>query len=864
MTDYSLATINTSNSLASRLVRAVGGGRLQDIVSGTALTSVGVVGNTSEGFTFSGASSIELPDTPLTQFTVFALAYAYSGANGTLVSRSAWGAEAYNQNYVLRLQSGLTPRGQFKEDGTSNFPTLNSGSSGSAGTLLTTAFSYDGTNQELYLNGTSVGTQAASAPWTSTSTAMVTQIGAVDGTERAAPYGGLGIQLVLIFNAALSDAEIASLHSNPNQVFNLGGAPADTTAPTLTSATATATSATTATGGVTTDEAGPAWAVLTTSSTTPSAAQIKAGQNHTGAAASASATATLVVGANPGVFAFTGLTGGGTYWEHVVQDDTASPANTSTPITSASSITTPTPDTTPPTMNGSITVGTKTSGSISISYPAASDNVAVTGYEVSTNGTTWSDNGTSLSYTFLGLSALTSYTLYVRAYDAAGNRAATPLTVTTSTYRAGDTAANILANTGPVGGNPAGFLYAFASTVSGTDWLSYTITSGPTPSGGTLDAQPDGRFTYTGPAPATMVIQPEVNGVNAAETITVTLYDAADITPPFLSDASSTATGANTATGQVSTNEANGTLYALISTDNGLIDVDDDGFWLAPSKQSQAVTATGVQNVSFSGLLPSTTYTVYFGQEDAALNRSGVARTLEITTSAAPDTELPVLTGSITVTSITSTGYNLSWPTGTDNTGVAGYEYSLNGGTSWTDNGNVTTKAITGRTPESTDQVQVRAYDAAGNKSTPPLSTSVTLLAGPDVTAPLLTDPTAYASGPTTASGTVTTNEATGTLYFLRNNSATATDVAVKAGLSQAVTAAGIQTVNVTGLTASTPGNYIHYLHRDGSGNDSLVSSSAAFATPAAPAPGLKVIGAQPNKLIARSITRPIAIKQTD
>lgn len=642
------------------------------------------------------------------------------------------------------------------------------------------------------------------------------------------------------------------------------GVAGDVTAPTLTSATATATSATTATGGITTDEAGPAWAVLTTSSTTPTAAQIKAGQSHTGASASASDTATLSVGANPGVFDFTGLTGGGTYWLHVVQDDTATPANTATPITSASSITTPTPDTTPPTMNGSITVGTKTSGSISISYPAASDNVAVTGYEVSTNGSTWSDNGTSLSYTFLGLSALTSYTLYVRAYDAAGNRAATPLTVTTSTYRAGDTAANILANTGPVGGNPAGFLYAFASTVSSTDWISYTIVSGPTPSGGTLDASPDGTFTYVGPDAATMVIQPEVNGSNAAETITVTLYDAADTTPPFLSSASSAATGANTATGQVSTNEANGTLYALISTDNGLIDVDDDGFWLASGKQSQAVTATGVQNVSFSGLLPSTTYTVYFGQEDSALNRSGVVRTFEITTSAAPDTELPVLTGSITVTSITSTGYYLSWPTGTDNTGVAGYEYSLNGGASWADNGNVTTKSITGRAPESTDQVRVRAYDAAGNKSTPPLSTSVTLLAGPDVTSPLLTDPTAYASGPTTASGTVTTNEATGTLFFLRNTSATATAAAVKAGLSQAVTAAGIQTVNVTGLTASTPGNYIHYLHQDGSGNDSLVSSSAAFATPAAPAPGLKVIGAQPTKLIARPITRPIAIRQTD
>lgn len=536
------------------------------------------------------------------------------------------------------------------------------------------------------------------------------------------------------------------------------GAAGDVTAPTLTSATATATSGTTATGGVTTDEAGPAWAVLTTSSTTPSAAQIKAGQNHTGAAASASATATLAVGANSSVFAFTGLTAGQTYWEHVVQDDTATPANTATPITSASSITTPAPDTTDPTWPGGTTLGAtaKTDTTVTLTASAdATDNVAVTGYEWSSDdGASYPFTSLTKTFQFTALTPLTSYPFKSRAYDAAGNKSA-PIALTTSTYRAGDTAANILANTGPIGAGQPGFLYAFASTVTSTDWLSYTIISGPTPSGGTLDAQPDGRFTYTGPAPATMVIQPEVNGVNSAETITVTLYDAA------------------------------------------------------------------------------------------------------------PDGENPELTGDITITNLTSTGYDMECPAGTDNVGVTGYEYSLNGGSSWANNGNDRTASAAGRTPESTDSVRWRCYDAAGNRSNE-LSVSVTLLAGPDVTKPLLSDPTAYASGPTTASGTVTTNEATGTLYFLRNNSATATDVAVKAGLSQPVTASGIQTVNVTGLTASTPGNYIHYLHQDGSGNDSLVSSSDAFATPAPPEPGLKVIGAQPTKLIARPITRPIVIGQTD
>lgn len=332
-------------------------------------------------------------------------------------------------------------------------------------------------------------------------------------------YSGVGFVLDYSGLAATDDI-IRSFEAN-----TLGG---DVTAPTLTSATATATSATTATGGVTTDEAGPAWAVLTTSSTTPSAAQIKAGQNHTGAAASASDTATLTVGVNSSVFAFTGLTAGQTYWEHVVQDDTATPANTSTPITSASSITTPAPDTTNPTWPGGTTLGAtaKTDTTVTLTASAdATDNVGVTGYEWSSDdGASYPFTSLTKTFQFTALTALTSYPFKSRAYDAAGNKSA-PIALTTSTYRAGDTAANIIANTGPVGGNPAGFLHAFASTVSSTDWLSYTIVSGPTPAGGSLDANAMGAFSYTGPAPATMVIQPEVNGANAPETITVTLYD---------------------------------------------------------------------------------------------------------------------------------------------------------------------------------------------------------------------------------------------------------------------------------------------------------------------------------------------------
>ena len=112
-------------------------------------------------------------------------------------------------------------------------------------------------------------------------------------------------------------------------------------------------------------------------------------------------------------------------------------------------------------------------------------------------------------------------------------------------------------------------------------------------------------------------------------------------------------------------------------------------------------------------------------------NNGGLANaaSLSYTSNAAGgDTTPPTLTGAITASAITQTTYTLSWPTGSDNVAVTAYEYSLDAGTTYTGNGTATTVNVTGRTAGATDQVRVRAKDAAGNVSTPVLSTTVTLL----------------------------------------------------------------------------------------------------------------------------------------
>lgn len=103
-----------------------------------------------------------------------------------------------------------------------------------------------------------------------------------------------------------------------------------------------------------------------------------------------------------------------------------------------------------------------------------------------------------------------------------------------------------------------------------------------------------------------------------------------------------------------------------------------------------------------------------------------------------------------------------------------------------------------------------------------------------DTTAPTLTAASGTSTGPTTASGSVTTNEAGGTLFGITTTAATATKKAVQAGGWKTVTAAGAQNFAFTGLPSSTA-LYPHYVHVDAFGNVSEVASGSSFTTAAAP-----------------------------
>ena len=223
---------------------------------------------------------------------------------------------------------------------------------------------------------------------------------------------------------------------------------------------------------------------------------------------------------------------------------------------------------------------------------------------------------------------------------------------------------------------------------------------------------------------------------------------------PVLSSPVDTANGGTAATGSVSTDTGNGTLYWVVTTsvtspssarvkagqDHNGIAADDSG--------SQVVSGTGVQNLSPapSGLTSETTYYIHFMHENASAVQSAVASGDGFTTA--------------------------------------------------------------------------------------------------DVTAPTLSSPTDAANGSTAATGSVSTNEGNGTLYWVVSTSGTAPSAAqVKAGNdhtgsaaadsgSQAVSGTGVQTLSPapSGLTASTAYT-IHFMHEDASANQSSVSSGDGFTT---------------------------------
>jgi hypothetical protein len=105
----------------------------------------------------------------------------------------------------------------------------------------------------------------------------------------------------------------------------------------------------------------------------------------------------------------------------------------------------------------------------------------------------------------------------------------------------------------------------------------------------------------------------------------------------------------------------------------------------------------------------------------------------------------------------------------------------------------------------------------------------VTIASGTVAALPQLSAVSAQTTGPNSCTAEVSTDTGAGTLYWDITEAPTP-PAGITTAQSQPVTAAGIQTVTATGLSANTT-YYVHFVQSDGAGHESPPVSSQAFTT---------------------------------
>ena len=353
----------------------------------------------------------------------------------------------------------------------------------------------------------------------------------------------------------------------------------------------------------------------------------------------------------------TGLTAGTSYSYRVRATDAV--ANLG-PYSATATATTSSPDTTPPTAPGTPVPTVISNTQINLTWPAATDNIAVTGYFLERCAgdacTAFAQVGallTTTSYNDTGLTAGTSYSYRVRARDAAANTGPYSSTASATTF-----APDTTPPTAP--GTPV------PTVISGSQinltWPAATDTVGVT---GYFVEHCAGvgctTFTQVG-APATASYSDTGLGANTSYTFRVRATDAAGNLGPYSGTASATTTAAATAITFVQINSATPTspvssvavpFTAAQSAGNLIVvavgwnDVTNSVVSIADSKGNAYLPAVGpTTNTAGGGL----SQTIYYAKNIAAA--AAGANTVTVTFDGAtyyPDVRIVEYAGADTV-----------------------------------------------------------------------------------------------------------------------------------------------------------------------------------------------------------------------
>jgi chitodextrinase len=288
----------------------------------------------------------------------------------------------------------------------------------------------------------------------------------------------------------------------------------------------------------------------------------------------------------------------------------------STTSSTSTSTSTSTSDTSAPSVPTGLKAAAVSSSQINLSWAASTDNVAVSGYKIYINGSLRATT-TKASYSDTGLTAGTTYTYKVAAYDAAGNISGQSASASATTLKS-DTRSPTVPT----------YLKATAASSSQIN-LTWTASTDNVGVKGY-------RIYRNGTQIATTATTSFSNsGLAASTTYTyrVSAYDAAGNSSAQSSSASATTKALDTQAPSIPTNlkttaasSSQINLTWTASTDN----VGVKGYRIYRNGTQIATTAT--TSFSNSGLAASTTYTYRVSAYDAAGNSSAQSASASATT----------------------------------------------------------------------------------------------------------------------------------------------------------------------------------------------------------------------------------------
>jgi len=364
-----------------------------------------------------------------------------------------------------------------------------------------------------------------------------------------------------------------------------------------------------------------------------------------------------------------------------------------------------------------------TAESLTLSWSAATDNVAVTGYRVYRDnieiGVTDEE---TMAYEVTGLVAWTSYNFRVEAEDAHGNISSggpqwsaqtTDISVPTWSEGATLVASQI---------TPSSCYLGWDAGSDNVDVTAYQVLQDKVEiailEGDVTWAKVEGLSPWTTYEFEVHAWDAAGNQTAAALSVTVSTPD--DEAPTW--DENSAIIPSNPTDSEVT-----------LGWNGAMDDVAVTTYRLYQDNVEIGVFDGDTLSADVAGLDKSTTYIFRVEAEDAAGNLSfgGPILTMDLSDKTAP---VWPIDASLTMSESTPTSVTLSWTEATDNAGVAGYQIMENGQVVASVPGGETTATVTELAPMTSYSFNVTASDAAGNSTANALSLDVTT---PDYPAPV-------------------------------------------------------------------------------------------------------------------------------